>query len=333
MLVQYDNLLNKLKSILKERGFSESDSYNSAKIFTDNSLDGVYSHGYMRFLTVISYIDKGYIDVEKKATKISGFNAFECFDGNLGMGNLNATICMDRAISLSEKFGIGIVSLKNTNHWMRGGTYGWQAANKGFIGICFSNTIKNMPAWGGVDKKLGNNPLVIAVPRSNGNHVVLDAAMSLFSYGKIEEYRKKGLKLPFCGGYDSNGNLTDIPEEVEKTERILPAGYWKGSSISILLDLVASVLSGGNSVTKLSENNIENALSQIFIAINPKCIEKEVDIDSIIDEVLRDIKSSKTIKENSEILYPGERVVKTREYNTKNGIPVIDDYWEKICNL
>ena len=48
---------------------------------------------------------------------------------------------------------------------MRGGTYGWQAAEAGMIGICFTNTIANMPPWGGIDPRLGNNPLVIAVPR------------------------------------------------------------------------------------------------------------------------------------------------------------------------
>ena len=70
-----------------------------------------------------------------------------------------------RAISIAKENGIGCVVLKNTNHWMRGGTYGWQAADAGCIGICFTNTIANMPPWGGKEPKLGNNPLVIAVPR------------------------------------------------------------------------------------------------------------------------------------------------------------------------
>ena len=76
-----------------------------------------------------------------------------------------------------------------------------------------------MPAWGGKDCKLGNNPLIMAIPRSNGEHVVVDCAMSQFSYGKMEDCRLKGQKLPVPGGYDSEGNLTDDPGEIEQTRR------------------------------------------------------------------------------------------------------------------
>ena len=35
---------------------------------------------------------------------------------------------------------------------------------KGCIGICWSNTAPNMPAWGAKDCRIGNNPLILAVP-------------------------------------------------------------------------------------------------------------------------------------------------------------------------
>jgi 3-dehydro-L-gulonate 2-dehydrogenase len=84
---------------------------------------------------------------------------------------------------------------------MRGGTYGWQAAEAGVIGICWTNTMPNLPPWGGGEPCLGNNPLVIAVPRKGG-HVVLDMAMSQFSYGALESYRSRGEMLPVDGGFD-----------------------------------------------------------------------------------------------------------------------------------
>lgn len=56
---------------------------------------------------------------------------------------------MDRAIELASDHGIGTVALRNANHWMRGGSYGWQAAEKGYIGICWTNSIAVMPPWGG----------------------------------------------------------------------------------------------------------------------------------------------------------------------------------------
>lgn len=333
MVVQYDDMLNKLKSILLKKGFSDKDAYDSARIFTTNSADGVYSHGYIRFLTVISYIDKGYIDCTKKAIKLNGFNAFEQWDGQLGIGILNATSCMKRATELAEKYGISIISLKNTNHWMRGATYAFEACDSGFISICWSNSYPTMSPWGGNSVKIGNNPLVIGIPRENKKHIVLDMAMSQFSYGKIQEYSQNNSELPMYGGYDKNKNLTKDPNILLETKDLLPMGYWKGSGLSILLDLTASLLSVGNAVCDIARNEVaETTISQVFIAINPKCFSSENEREDIIAKIINDVKSSATTNKNS-VLYPGERALKTRELSMKNGILVDERIWNKICSL
>lgn len=71
---------------------------------------------------------------------------------------------MDRAIELASDHGIGTVALRNANHWMRGGSYGWQAAEKGYIGICWTNSIAVMPPWGSKECRIGTNPLIVAIP-------------------------------------------------------------------------------------------------------------------------------------------------------------------------
>ena len=334
MRIKYDDMLNEFKKILITRGYNEEDAYECAKNFADNSRDGVYSHGVNRFARVIEYIDKGYIDVTKKPTKVDGIGSIERWDGNLGMGNLNAKIAMNRAIELAKEYGVGVVALRNTNHWMRGGTYGWQAADAGCIGMCWTNTIPNMPAWGAKDPKLGNNPFVMAIPRSDGNHVVVDMAMSQFSYGKIEEYRLRGAELPIHGGYDTEGKLTTDPSEIEKTGRILPTGYWKGSSMSLALDLIATILSGGNSTFELGKNSKdEYSISQVLIAMDPSKFNTKEMTDDIVNSVLRDIKESDPETEGNEVLYPGERVLKTRSENMEDGIPVNESVWSKIIEL
>jgi 3-dehydro-L-gulonate 2-dehydrogenase len=217
---------------------------------------------------------------------------------------------------------------------MRGGSYGWQAANNGCIGICWTNTTPNMPAWGGKNPKIGNNPFIISIPRSNGAHVVLDCAMSQFAYGKIEEARMKGQKLPVPGGYDTENNMTTDPADIEKTGRVLPMGYWKGSGMSIVLDLAAAVLSGGNSCTEIGKKYEEEiALSQIMIAIDPSKMNTKEISDSIINTVIEDIKQSEPINEGGKIFYPGEREYLTRQDNMENGIPVLEEVWEKINAL
>lgn len=216
---------------------------------------------------------------------------------------------------------------------MRGGSYGWQAADNGCIGICWSNTQPNMPAWGGLDKKIGNNPFIMAVPRQNGAHLVVDCAVSQFSYGKIEEFKMKGLQLPVPGGYDTEGNLTTDPAEIEKSWRALPMGYWKGSGISIALDAIATVLSNANSVQEIGTFGDEVGLTQIMIAIDPSKMNTPELTDEIVSKIVEDIQGSQPIKEGGQVFYPGEIELTTRLDNTENGIPVLDEVWNTIKSL
>lgn len=333
MRVSYDELVEKFEVILVSRGFSEDNAMSAATVFAKNSLDGIYSHGVNRFPRVVEYLDKGEIDASAIATVESSMTAIERWNGHRGFGPLNAKLAMDRACELAKVYGVGVVALGNNNHWMRGGTYGWQAADQGCIGICWSNTMPNMPAWGGKDRKIGNNPFIMSIPRSNGQHAVIDCAVSQFSYGKIEEARLKGTQLPVPGGYDTKGDLTTDPGEIEKTWRVLPMGYWKGSGISIALDLIATVLTNQNSVSKIGTFGDEVGLTQIMIAIDPSKFNTPEETDAIVDEIVNDIKSSEPVKEGGEVFYPGELELKTRKDNTENGIPVIDEVWEKINSL
>lgn len=332
--IKYEDMVEKFQSILVKKGFSEEMARKSAENFAKNSADGVYSHGVNRFPRVISFIDKGYIKVDAKPTVEGRVGGFERWNGNLAMGNTNAVEAMDRAIELAREHGIGIVALGNTNHWMRGGTFGWQAADAGMIGMCWTNTMPNMPAWGSKERNIGNNPFIMAIPRSNKEHVVVDCAMAQFSYGKIEETKLKGKQLPVVGGYDENGNATTDPVAIEKTWRVLPIGFWKGSGLSIAFDLIAAVLSGANSTTAIGKNaEDEYGLSQIFIAIDPEQMSSVQINDAIIEEVINSVKESEKMEGIDEILYPGERAIKTRQENMEKGIPVMESVWETIEQL
>lgn len=331
MNIQYDELKTLFENILINHGVSSEIAIRSAKIFADNTLDGIYSHGINRFPRVIEYIDKGFVKPNEKPTLIQSFGAIERWDGNFGMGNTNAEDMMNRAIELAHQFGIGSVGLARTSHWMRGGSYGWQAADSGCIGICWTNTINNMPAWGGKDNKIGNNPFVIAIPRKSGEHVVVDCAMSQFAYGKLETMRLKGEMLPVDGGYDENGNLTKDPGAIENTKRILPMGYWKGSSLSIALDLAAALISGGNSTYDISKLPDEIGLSQVFIAIDSKRLNSPEFSESLIDETLAYIESSEAI--SSPVRYPGKGALTYRQKQLDNGIEVNDSVYSTVLSL
>jgi len=333
MRIPYETMVSEFERVLKKKGFKEDRARAAATIFAQNSLAGVYSHGLNRFPRVVEYLEKGEIDPDIVAECELKLGAFERWNGHRGFGPLNAKLAMDRACELAKEYGIGLVALGNNNHWMRGGSYGFQAADQGCIGICWSNTCPNMPAWGGKDRKIGNNPIIFAVPRSNGQHVVIDCAVSQFSYGKIEDCKLKGIELPVPGGYDTKGKLTTDPAEIEKTWRVLPMGYWKGSGISIALDLIATVLTNGNSVQTIGTFGDEVGLTQVMIAIDPTKANSVELTDEIVDQIVADVKSSEPVEEGRDVLYPGEPEALTIQDNLANGIPVIEEKWNQVLAM
>jgi 3-dehydro-L-gulonate 2-dehydrogenase len=323
--VNYDDVFATLERILLSLNFQSERARLCARLFTETSRDGVYSHGLNRFPQFVRMIKSEVVVANAQPQRVASFGALERWDGNTGVGNLNAWHCMERAITISREHGLGCVALANTNHWMRGGSYGWQAAEAGVIGICWSNTMPNLPPWGAAAARVGNNPLILAVPRSAG-HVVLDMAMSQFSYGALANYRMRGEQLPLDGGFDSAGNLTRDPTAIEASQRPLPIGYWKGSGLALLLDMVGALLSGGRAthqITPIPER--ETKISQVFIAIDQSTVEQSGALDKIADEIIENFVGKK-----SEVRYPGQRVLRTRAENLAEGIPVSPQIWQEI---
>ncbi|SDZ28996.1 3-dehydro-L-gulonate 2-dehydrogenase [Rhodonellum ikkaensis] len=328
MRIPYTTVISTLEKILSHYGFSKKSGALCSALFAKSSLDGVPSHGLDRFPVFLSMIQKKLVHPTAEAEKMDAFGMFERWNGNLGPGNLNAHQCMERAITLAKKHGLGIVALQNTNHWMRAGNYGWQAVDAGCIGICFTNTKPNMPAWGGSEPKLGNNPLVVAIPRKNGA-VVLDMAMSQFSYGKMTTYLREGKEMPFEAGFDQVGDLTKSPGEIIDHELALPIGLWKGAGLSLVLDMLASILSGGKATHEVGESGEEYGVSQVFICLNPYKLGMDAWSDDKLDSILQDLKSS-AVFDGKEIRYPGENIARIRKENMDQGIPIDETVWNKI---
>ncbi|MEM7656247.1 MAG: 3-dehydro-L-gulonate 2-dehydrogenase [Bacteroidota bacterium] len=331
--ISFDDLHAEMTRVLISLGFTPGRASLSARLFAEASRDGVYSHGLNRFPRFVEFIQKGYVKIEAEPVQTGNMGSLEQWDGRLGPGNLNAHFCMNRAMDLVKENGMGLVALRQTNHWMRGGSYGWQAAEAGLIGICFTNTIPNMPAWGAKEPVLGNNPLIIALPWESGP-IVLDTAMTQFSFGKIESYRRAGQQLPMPGGYDVNGNLTTDPAAIEESGRALPFGFWKGSGLSLALDLVAASLSAGLGTTQIGKQaEDEYALSQVFLAIDPLALGNEEHYETLISQTLSAIHLAEPSVPGQAVTYPGERTLRTRQDNLKRGVPVDEKYWKMVKEM
>jgi 3-dehydro-L-gulonate 2-dehydrogenase len=318
MHVSYQDLHDTLRRALAAVGLEPDRAALCARLIADSSRDGVASHGLNLVPRLIAMIRSGVVDVSGRPVRVSAQGALERWDGRRGVGALNAHEAMDGAVALAAIHGIGCVALGNTNHWMRGGTYGWQAADAGAIGICWTNTLPNLPPWGADTPRIGNNPLVIAVPRAAG-HVVLDMALSQFSYGALAAYRGRGELLPVPGGFDRRGDLTRDPSEIEATKRPLPIGFWKGSGLSIVLDMVAAILAGGRATHEVpADPEQETGLSQVFIAIDVASLASREALTRVVESILADL----------QVRFPGQRTVETRARNLVEGIPVDPSAWQ-----
>jgi 3-dehydro-L-gulonate 2-dehydrogenase len=329
--VPYSELESALEAALLKFHFSPTRAHLCARLFAETTRDGVYTHGLARFPRLIATIQNGVVNPAAEPSPVSSFGAIERWNGNLGPGNLNAWTSMERAITLARTHGMGAVFLANTNHWMRGGTYGWLAADAGCFALCWTNTVANLPPWGASSPALGNNPLVIAVPRPNGAHVVLDMAMSQFSYGALSGYAARGQQLPVPGGYDQAGNLTTDPAAIEASNRALAIGYWKGSGLSLLLDMLAAMLSGGNATHDIpQESTRESGVSQVFLAIDPSSFAARPELDRIATGILDALHQATPIDPAKPVRYPGEQTLVLREENMRLGVPVEPEIWERL---
>lgn len=331
--IQFETMVAELNRVLLKTGFTPERAERLARIFTETTRDGVYSHGVNRFPSLVGQARSGNgMDLHAAPEKASEFGVLEQWDGKLGPGILNACACMDRAVEIAKEQGMGCVSLRNTNHWMRAGTYGLRAADADCIGICWTNTTQLIPPFGSADRKVGNNPLVFAIPRPEGRHFLLDMAMSQYSHGKLDVYRVANRRLPVPGGYDDSGNLSYDAGAIQAARRPLPIGHWKGIGLAMALDLVASLLSGGRSTYQIAQEEAEYGVSQVFIAIHANAVAGDR-MREIVDQTLADFRAARPLEGCEPASYPGERMFRTREENLALGIPVEADRWREILAL
>ena len=330
--VPFETLRDEFYRVLASVGFANERAMLCAQLFAENQRDGVYSHGLNRFPGFVTGLESKQINFSAQPEKIEGFGALERWNGNMGVGLVNAHLCMQRATELAEIHGIGCIGLSNTNHWMRGGAYALQAAEAGYIGICWTNTTRLMPPWGSAEKKIGNNPMAIGIPREEG-HILLDMAMSQYSNGKLEVLQLQGKKLPLPGGYNTNGELTVDPGEILDSKRALPIGYWKGSGLALVLDTMASVISGGQATHEIGKQGSEYAVSQVYIAINVTGLMGQAALDETVAAIINDFHTATPLDGNEKVRYPGEGMLRTRQESLEKGVLVDETQWQALLEI
>ena len=328
--VQYEEAVRQMTRGL-ERYLNPQDAKRFAEIFAGNSLDGVYSHGMNRYPRYLADMESGLCDAKvTQAERVSGLGGLEVWDAHFGVGPLIAQQMAERAIELAKTHGIACVALRNNSHWLRAGRYGLMMADAGMMGLCMTNTCMNLVAYGAKEPSTGNNPITIAIPRRAGS-LVMDMAVSQYAFGKLEIMAQEGGMLDTPCGYDTDGNLTCDPKKIVESGLMTPMALWKGSALSIMIDLMVSMLSLGRTSLEIgTPADGEKGMSQMFVCMNPAAV---IDMDKAEAQMEKTIAFLNGLEPKDGVHgvhAPGENLERTRARNRERGIPVTEDTWQKI---
>ena len=110
-------------------------------------------------------------------------------------------------------------------------------------------------------------------------------------------------------------------------------GYWKGSGLAMLIDLISASLSDGNPTHNLLKPRDQYGVSQVFIAFSMEKLECTDYANTMVDKIIEFVHSAKPEQEDGNVFYPGERTLNTRKENSEKGIPVDDAVWKKITEI
>jgi len=303
---------------------SPEQAHTLATIITDAELDGVHTHGLKRLQRLLDELQAGGIQPQGQLSCTASLGSWEVWDGGAAPGPLSALSCTERSVQLAQAQGIGCVSLRNTNHWLRPGYYGKQAAAQGCALLCWSNTLPNVVPHGGRHASIGNNPLTIALP-TQPLPMVLDMALSQFSYGKLQAYAERKELLPVEGGYDAEGQATRDPQTVQQQLSASAIGLWKGTGLSMALDMLAALLSGGQSTDEIGRGGEEFNISQVFIAIDLVRLYGAGQLAQRSAELLEQLQ-----RINPQVRWPGQGLAQRRQQHEQHGVEIESAFWRSL---
>jgi len=252
-------------------GLTDAAAAEVAAGLVDADLEGLTSHGVMLVDMYIGRLHQGSVSHNQTAAIVSERNGAVVLDAGHALGHLTGRQSMAIAIDKSREHGAGIVSVRHGFHFGTAGRYAQQAAQSGCIGIAMCNTRPLMPAPGGAERVVGNNPLAVALPSADEIPVVLDMATSEAAMGKIRMAEKMHAAIPPTWAVtDTGAPTTDATEAI--AGMLLPTGGAKGFGLSFMIDMMCGLLSQGASGAQVrplyGDLGVPYDCSHIFIAID-----------------------------------------------------------------
>lgn len=257
-------------------------------------------------------------------------------DAHYGFGQVGATFATELLIQKARQYGVASVSLRNTSHIGRASAYPLMVARAGMIGLTFVNAGRmgfQVAPFGGIDGRLGTNPLAFAAPRRAAAPLFVDMSSSTVADGKIYLAANQGKPVPEGWFVDAAGNPSTNPHDYfgEPRGAVLPLGGplgHKGFALSLMMEICGGGLSGQG----MSQGDMR--VSSNGVLMTAYAIDRFTTPDTFYDEVealVRHVKSSRAAPGVDEVLVPGEPEYRAERERARTGIPIDDTTWQKLC--
>ncbi len=330
---KYEALKNFSHEVFQKMGYKKEEAEIITDVLLTSDLYGIESHGMQRMVRYYKSIKNGRLVMGAEKEVVFETPISAVIDGHDGTGQLLGHFAMNLAIEKAKKSGIGIVTVRNSNHYGIAGYYAKMACKEGLIGFSTTNSEAIMVPTHGRLAMIGSNPLAIAMP-AEPYDFLFDASTTVVTRGKVEVYNKKGAPLPEGWTVNSEGNAgTDAAEillsiEQKKGGGIVPLGGLteqlgghKGYGYGMVAEIFSSILSMG-----LTSNHTNigstGGTCHGFAAINPNVFGNPDEIKKHFSTFLQELREAPKAEGQTRIYTHGEKEAEAVERVLKEGIPV-----------
>jgi len=332
-------------------GVPLEDAKTCAAVLIESDKRGIDSHGVGRFKPI--YIDKilgGTLCPVTRFEVVRQGPTTAVADGHNGMGHVVGVKGMDLAIQKAKQYGMGMVAVRNSNHYGIAGYFSIMAANAGMIGITGTNARPSVAPTFGVENMFGTNPLTIGLPTDEDFPFVLDCATSITQRGKVEHYSRIGKKMPVGWVIDADGQPVTDPD-------VALAGFDNGTCASVTLggmgedlagykgygyatavEILSAALQSGVFLKTLSGIGPDgekrpHQLGHFFIAIDINAFVDEAEFRRTGGEILRAIRASAKVPGEDRIYTAGEKEYLAYLERRETGVPLNESVRKSLLDV
>jgi ureidoglycolate dehydrogenase (NAD+) len=335
-LVTYDELFLLGIEALGRVGVPKEDAAATLEILLWSDLRGVPTHGIQRLLTYVPRLREGLINPTPRFTIESPASSLMVIDGDNGLGTVVGSRGIREATKLARETGIAFVGCRNSNHFGACAPYVLLACREGMLGMAGANAAPTMAPWGGLSKRIGNNPFAVGVPCQGDGPFVIDVAMSNSSRARIFQMASKKERIPGDWALDAAGRPTTDASEAIKGF-VLPIGRHKGYGLAVAIDILCGILTGGaysESVTSLAEHwDRPQRIGHFFMTIDvARFMPLEVFSERMKD-LYGELKSARPIDPKTPVRIPGERGNASEKAMRAAGIPIASSLLDTLKGL